>query len=330
MTDVPITIRVRPYDHICPLLLGDAKIPGAEATFEIHGRLETDFPKTLAAAEVSFNRYVLSFARGKGELVGIPAFILRGFRHRNYFVLADSDLHDLKSLHGKRIGTNGWSDTGTLWARAALRDAGVGMEDVQWVIGPLDENSPGHGPMPDDIPLPSNAEKLSQSDTLLAALHDGRIDAITVAFAPQDVFQQDGSIRRLVRDYVGVEREYHQRTGIYPNFHLMAFHRDFAEQHPELVVGLYDALYRAWELWWTKAKRFSEAGPWAMVDLETQALEFAEDTPPFGLESKAHQRMLRAICEEQHAQHLVEKPARPEELFAQFTAIRENLQSAGR
>ena len=71
MSEIPIAIRVRPYDQICPLLLGDVTIPGAKARFELHGRLETDFPE---------------------------------------------------SLRGKRVGTHAWSDTGTLWARAAMRD----------------------------------------------------------------------------------------------------------------------------------------------------------------------------------------------------------------
>ncbi len=328
MSEVQISIRVRPYDQICPLLLGDVTIPGAKATFEIHGRLETDFPKSLAAAEVSFNRYVLSYARGEGELVGIPAFILRGFRHRNFFVLADSDLRDLQSLRGKRVGTNAWSDTGTLWARAAMREAGVGVADVQWVIGPLDETSPGRGPLPDDLPLPPNAETLPAQDTLKAALQEGRIDAMTVAFAPPEVFRPDGSIRRLIQNYVEVEREYHRRTGIYPNFHIMAFHRHFADRHPELVVGFYEALRRSWEVWWTKATRFSEASPWAMADLETLAIDFQDDTPPFGHESTAHQRMLRAMCDEQHSQHLVDQPARPEDLFARFTTLQDTFGSA--
>lgn len=318
MAKTKIAMRVRPYDHVCPLLLGLVEAPGLELSFDMTGPLEMDFPQTLQAAEVSFTRYMTSYALGQDELIGLPAFILRGYRHRNFFVMRDSPLRSLSQLKGKRVATNSWGDTGTLWARAAMRDAGVEMADVTWVTGQLDPATPAHRVAPFEAPLPERSETLKAGDTLMAALAEGRVDAVTTAFAPADVFTNGGKVRRLVENYVEVERDYHARTGIYPNFHLIALRRGYAEAHPDVAVALYQGLQRSWDHWWTKAKKFSETGPWAMAEHETMAKEFPDDTPPFGLASAAHRKMLKVMCAEQKAQGLVARAADSEALFADF------------
>jgi 4,5-dihydroxyphthalate decarboxylase len=125
MADVDVKMTLRAYDHTCPLLLGDVPTPGVRLTIDHRAALTLQFPDGLDVAEVSFNRYTLARARGDDTLVGLPAFVLQGFRHRNFFVRADSALTSLAQLRGRRVGTNSWPDTGTMWARAAMRDAGV-------------------------------------------------------------------------------------------------------------------------------------------------------------------------------------------------------------
>ncbi|MCM0018383.1 MAG: hypothetical protein NBV67_00140 [Tagaea sp.] len=262
-----------------------------------------------------------SRARGDDSVVGVPAFILRGFRHRNFFVAVDSNLTKLADLAGKRLGTNSWPDTGTMWARAAMRDAGVDVGDVHWTIGTLDANTPNKPPSPNDAKPPSDARFLTGSENLLDELRAGRLDAITTAFAPESVFAKDGWLRRLVPDYRAAEAEYRRRTGIYPGFHIVAVRREFALRHPLVVPVVYGALRQAFDVWTLKAKRFAEATPWAMAEFETLCRDFPDDTPPFGMESAAHRKMVAALCHEQHAQGLVPQAADPAKLFADFESI---------
>lgn len=322
MAELEINLILRAYDHLAPLFLGDAPTPGIKLHLNHRAPLTVNFPDGIDLAEVSFNRYVVGYARGDDSLVGMPAFVLRGFRHRNFFVRADSPLTRFSELRGLRVGTNSWPDTGTMWARAAMRDASVDVGDVNWVIGTLDAGTPNKPPSPNDAKPPEGAQYLSGTDNLLAALRDGRIDALTTAFAPDEVFRRDGWIRRLLTNYRELEQDYHRRTGVYPGFHIIAARREFAERHPQALLTLYDALQKSFDIWVVKAKRFAEASPWAMAELETLLGEFAADTPPFGMESPAHQRMVATICREQHAQRLVEKAANPADLFARFEEIR--------
>lgn len=326
MTDIQLNMIIRAYDHLCPLFLGDVKTPGLRLKLDHRSPLTNEFPEDIAAAEVSFNRYVLSYARGDDRLIGLPAFILRGFRHRNYIVRRDSSLESLADLRGKRVGTNSWSDTGTMWARAALREAGVEVSDVTWVIGDLDAKTPMKPATSMDVSPPEGSIHLAKGQTLMDGVRDGSVDAVTTAFMPEPVYQPDGEFRRLVRDYRKAEQEYHRRTGVYPGFHIVAVKRDFAERHPQAVMSLYDALRQSWDIWWVKAKKFAEASPWAMEEVETMVRDFGGDTPPFGTESEAHKRMLAMICHEQFAQGLIPKAAKPEQLFADFDKIQEQAQ----
>ena len=184
---------------------------------------------------------------------------------------------------------------------------------------------PNKPPSANDAKPPAGAEYLTGSDNLLAALRDGRIDVLTTAFAPNEVFQPNGWIRRLAQNYRDLEIDYRKRTGVYPGFHIIAARREFAAQHPQAIMTLYGALRQSFELWVAKTKKFAEATPWAMSDLETMLFDFPEDTPPFGVESAAHKRMIETICNEQLAQKLVERAANPNDLFAAFTTIEKQV-----
>jgi 4,5-dihydroxyphthalate decarboxylase len=325
MSKIGVTMILKPYDQWCPIFTGEAAIPGVDLALDRTTPLTLQFPEGVAIGEVSFNRYGISYARGDDRLVGLPAFVLRGFRHRNFFVRVDSPLGSIGDLRGKRVGTNSWPDSGTLWARGAMRDAGVQVGDVRWVIGRLDSATPNKPPRPNDAEPPLDSTYLTGTDTLLSALADGKIDAVTTAFAPIEVFKPDGWIRRLVRDYRQVESDYHRRTGVYPAFHIIAARREFVAEHPQVVLSIYAALRRSFEIWSTKVMKFGEAAPWAIAEMETLLRDFSEDTPPFGMDSPAHQRMVATLCHEQHAQGLVETPARPAELFAEFSKLAASL-----
>jgi 4,5-dihydroxyphthalate decarboxylase len=325
MADIDVNMTLRAYDHTCPLLLGDVPTPGVRLKIDRHAPLTLQLPDGLDVAEVSFNRYTLGRARGDDSLIGMPAFILQGFRHRNFFVRADSKLAKLADLRGRKLGTNSWPDTGTMWARAAMRDAGVEIADVEWTIGTLDAKTPNKPPSPNDAQPPRGARFLTGTENLLAELEAGGIDAVTTAFAPEPVFQKGGWIRRLVQNYPEVEADYRRRVGFYPGFHIVAVRRSFAEKRPDVMLTIYDAMRAAFDLWTAKVKKFAEASPWAMHELEILLRDFEGDTPPFGLEAPSLRKMVAAICSEQHAQGLVATAARPEDLFADFEKLRQKV-----
>ncbi len=328
--EIDVGMILRAYDYTCPLLLGDVPTPGVRLRVDHRAHLTMALPDGIDMAEVSFNRYALACAQGDDSLVGLPAFVMQGFRHRAFYVPRDSTLASLADLHGRTVGTNAWSETGTLWARAAMRDAGVEIDDVRWVVGALEPGG-ANGPPPAGDPQPPVGTRFLEGEAnLLAELDAGRIDALTTGFAPDAVFVQGSAIRRLVENYPEVESAYRRRTGIYPAFHIVAARRGFAERHPAAVLTVYAALRQSFDQWTAKVRRYGEASPWQQHELETMLRDFGGNVPPFGLEAAPLRRMVEALCAEQRAQGLTPRAAKPEQLFAWFASASGGAQETPR
>lgn len=330
MSDVEIRLGVRPYDPIAPLLLGMIPTPGIRIvwtnTVEVGDArnvlLKQDDPGLPNVAEMSFNRYVADYAHGDSQMMGLPAFILKSFRHRYWFVRQDSPLESFADIRGRKVGNDSWNDSGNMWARAAMRDAGVGLPDVHWTLGRINPTVVLKPKFATDTVPPGDWHRLADDDNLMDALREKRIDVLTTAHTPDSVFETGGEFRRLLRDYRAAERDYHRRKGFRPVMHLLATNRTFGERHPEAILALQGALKASWELWWARYKRFPDATPWAVEGVESFIQDFRDEMPPYGTESPAHRRMLEDVCREQYEQKLVPAAADPEALFAGFNGLR--------
>ena len=102
-----IRMKTRDWDFWTPLLLGDVK--SSEIDLELT-RVQSlidnvaDDPE-CEAAEMSLSRYAMRRNAGSDKnILGIPFFIMRGFRNRCILTSTDSPLKTLKDLEGKRIG----------------------------------------------------------------------------------------------------------------------------------------------------------------------------------------------------------------------------------
>lgn len=333
MPDVELRFSMRPYDHVMPLFAGLVPTPGirlvltpADDLGVQRDDLDLPTPGRFDAGEVGFNRYVLGAAMGLPEqIVGLPAFILRNFRHRNWFVRRGSPLQSLTELKGKRVGTDSWNDSGTMWARVAMRAEGVDTFDVHWVLGKLQGGLPPKTGSPDvdtEPQGPTTYLSEEKGEYLLDALDKGEIDALTTASTPPSIYERDGKYRRLVQNYPEVEAAYHKRCGYRPAQHIIAFRKDYAERHPKAVMALYKALQDSWSMWWAPYRRFGATTPWAAREVERMLLDFQEEMPPYGLESPGHRKMLADMCREHYEQKLVPRMADPDKLFATFERLR--------
>ena len=114
MARVPLTLAIRDYAHVAPLALGDVTIEGVDLTL----RRVFDAPQQVLAdpaidgGEASFSRHLQRVAARDDAFVGLPAFVMRGFRHRCIFVRHGSPLATLSDLVGRRVGLNEWGATG--------------------------------------------------------------------------------------------------------------------------------------------------------------------------------------------------------------------------
>ena len=266
MTQLPITLATRDYAYVQPLAMGDVRPDGIDLTLI---RSWDALPRVAAnsgldGGEASFARYVLGLAPGERSVVGLPIFLMRGFRQRCFFVHRDSPLREIADLGGKRVGINEWPATGNTWARALLRDQGVPIDSVFWLVGEVAE---GYKPVPDDK-LPVGVEYAPRSRLLVDMLIVGEIDALVCPWPPAVFNSPNSPVRRLYPDFPTVEKAYFRRTGIYPGHHIVVLRRDLVEAHPEVVGALYTAFDEARRAAEKNLRAIAEILPWLLFELE--------------------------------------------------------------
>ena len=104
-----LRIATRDWDYLTPLLLGDIASDRLELRIKRVGTLIWDLGSSpdFDAAEMFMSRFVSAMAAGAQDVVGLPCFIMRGFRHRCIITTEASPLEHLSQLRGKRIGVTG-------------------------------------------------------------------------------------------------------------------------------------------------------------------------------------------------------------------------------
>jgi 4,5-dihydroxyphthalate decarboxylase len=307
-----IRLALRDWDHLVPVVTGDVRPEGFE--LDLDSRAST--PDVLSepeldGGETSFSRYVLGRAAGDDRLVGLPVFVMRGFRHRCVLVRRDSELTSLDELKGARIGLTGWPDSGNTWTRALLRGAGVDVKGVEWTVGPLVAGETGKdrvGP----VPFPDNVSLTD--DSLAESLVDGRFDAIMTPFMPAEFFTPDSRFRHLLPDHRAAELAYYQETGFVPGIHLVTLKRESVERAPWLPQAVQDLFERSKRHWLARRRLLADTTPWLLADLTSTARTFGADWMPYGADRNT--AMVAAFCEELHAQGISSRPIATEEVFA--------------
>lgn len=306
-----IRLAVRDWDHLVPLLTGRAGARGA--ALEVETRDVT--PDVLAepdldGGETSFSRYALARASGDDRLVGLPVFLMRGFRHRCVLVRWSSGLSSPRDLAGATIGLTGWPDSGNTWTRALLRAEGVDLSGVQWRVGSLAAGETGKDRV-GSRPLPGNVRVTGTP--LVEGLADGSLDAVFTPFMPPEMFTARGRFRHLYGDYRAAETAYYARTGFVPGIHLLALKREVVDAHPWLPEVVQDAFEASKRLWLERRRLLADTTPWLLDELEAQARIFGPDWMPYGAEANA--AMTAAFCAELHEQGIAPRPIKAEELF---------------
>lgn len=316
LSGLRIRLAVRDWDHLSPLLTGALRPSGFDlelSTRDVtpHVLNESD----LDGGETSFSWYTLNRARGDERLVGLPVFVMRGFRHRCILVRADSDLDDVAQLAGRRIGLTGWPDSGNTWTRAILREADVDLTGIAWSVGPLVAD--GAPKRPHGRAL-ANVAELPAGDSLVSGLLRRDLEAIFTPFMPPGFHEPDSPLRPLLVDYPEHELGYFRRHGFVPGIHILTLKREVVAHHPWLPAALVDLFDTSKRQWHARRRLLADTTPWLLADIDRLSKTTGPDWMPYGVEANA--RMTAAFCTELHAQGIADGPIDPAAIFADFVA----------
>lgn len=321
MSDLPLTLACGGYDSTQALREGLVRPEGIDLTYvpiqsppEIFARMVKKL--SFDVSEMSTAHYVTQRAKGKFPFVALPIFPSRFFRHGYIFVNEQSGIKTPKDLEGKRIGVQEYRQTAAIWIRGILKsEYGVNLEGVRWYEGGVDRPRP---PDPDMDLRPDKPVSISLiGDTSLSEmLERGEIDALIGARRPA-CFGRAPNVRRLFEDFRAVERDYYQKSGIFPMMHTLVVREEVYDANPWIA----ESLFKAWEASKQISRektRFSgtlrHMLPWLVADLEEVDQLFGGDPWRNGLEP--NRKALETFVDYLADQGFLARPVPLEELFA--------------
>ncbi|MBW9069857.1 ABC transporter substrate-binding protein [Agrobacterium pusense] len=313
---MPLKLRLalRDWDYMTPLVLGDVSSPKLQIEVDRVGTLISNIAEDDAhdAAETSFSRYAQLRHDGDESVIGMPNFIMRGFRHRCIITTKDSPIRTLADLAGKKIGVTGWRDSGNTWTRAACRREGVGVEDAMWYAGRLTETHPVTDRL-DGYGRPGRIEATPGERPMVDLLKEGGLDAVFTPFMPKGFFDQDSPFRQVLPDYRASEVAYFNEVGYVPGMHLIGFKAHIVRENPWVMDELSQLIDASQKMWLEKREKYADTTPWMIDELRRCAADLPPDWNVSGF--KANEVMIADFANELHAQGILPRLLAPAELF---------------
>src|SRR5262245_39860085 len=315
-----LTMACWDYDRTRALREGRVAFDGIELTY-LPLVVEETFFRMLRyhefdVAEMSLSSYTLSLFADKPQFIAIPVFPSRMFRHNGIFINVNSGIREPKDLAGKRIGTPEYQLTAPVWQRGVLSDEySVPVASATHFQGGLED--PGReAKIRLNRPTNIKLQPIPAGKTLSQMLEAGEIDALVSPRAPSS-FKPGGKVRRLFEDYASVEREYYQRTKIFPIMHVVAIRRDVYEKYPWVAQSLYKGFVQAQKITYEDLRETAALKvmlPWLIKHVEETEDTLGKDFWPYGFEPNV--KTLSTFLRYSYEQGLAKRLLQPKDLFA--------------
>jgi 4,5-dihydroxyphthalate decarboxylase len=311
MSNLKLTLACGRYDRTQPLIDGRVQVEGVDLTF-LPLRPGETFWRMLNhgefdASEMSLSSYTILRSEGDTRFIAIPVFPSRVFRHSAVYLRADSKIEKPQALKGKRIGVGDYQMTAAVWVRGFLmNDYGVKPEDVHWVIGrPVRAIKP-----PDGVRF----ESMKPDTTLEAMLEHGEIDALVSVMIPPSLGK---TVRRLFPNPRQIEREYNERTRIFPIMHTFVLKTQLYEQNPWLAISFYRAFCKARDIayyWMYDTDALTVSLPWIIDEVEATRKIFGPQIWDYSIDGS--RPTLEVLVRHLDEQKLTRRKMSVDELFA--------------
>jgi 4,5-dihydroxyphthalate decarboxylase len=282
---VPLKIAVAEHPHTSAIRSGAIPIEGVEPEFitvkpQIGAFRRMVRDTEFDVCEIAPTTYIIARAYGK-PFVALPIFVVRRFHHAGILVRPDSGIKAPKDLEGKTVGVRAYSVTTGVWLRQVMIDEfGVDNSKITWVVDDEEHVT--------ELKLPSNVIHAPEGSSLADMMADGRLQAGVEAAAgigrtgaPTGGWQED--YPDLLPNAAELEKEYYQRTGVYPMHGTIVVKDSVLAEHPWIARSLYDAFTQAKDEWVTKLNSGEATGPGADKYRKLQDI-VGPDPLPYGIE----------------------------------------------
>jgi 4,5-dihydroxyphthalate decarboxylase len=251
---------------------------------------------------------VVQKAHGREDITAIPVFLHRRFRHGFIYINTSKGITRPSDLLGRRIACRTIGAAANYWMRGHLQDFGVPPRSVTWVIETPDEAS-------QQAPKEMHIEVAPQGKKVAQMLADGEVDAIIQPDVNPLHAQGDPRVARLWPDYRKVERDYFERTGLFPIMHVTTVPSAIVAKHPWVVESLTVAFEEAKQLAYRRLVDPRNVPlAWFRSYWEQERALLGSDPWEYGL-SQANQRNYDTLVGYVHEQVLSGPRPRLQDLF---------------
>ncbi|MGV0040361.1 4,5-dihydroxyphthalate decarboxylase [Mycobacterium colombiense] len=327
VTAMKIDLAFWDYDRTRGLTDGTVEIDGVDARFH-SARIVTEIFEPMIrqhafdVSELGLTYFLRTMDFDDPPFLAIPVFPNRCFRHSAIYVNKDSDITRPQDLAGKTVGELAvyGHDAGVMPKGILSDEFGVTPEQCRWIVGPIDFPMAAVDFIPQ--PHPADVEVAWTGDDLGKQLEAGQIDALISADVPECVLHKSPQVGRLFDDYETVERDYYQRTGIFPIMHTVVVRKDLAAQRPDIVSAVYrgfcDAKDAAAEQL-VKGMTFNNMAsmvPWLTKRIENDRDLLGHDWWPYGV--SANRAALDAVLRYHYEQGLTSRRFTCEDVFVDY------------
>src|SRR2546427_3031478 len=232
---LPLSLAINAYDHVRDLRpqgidLLVLELPIEEIFFRFTKFREWD------ASEMSFGKAVSLLSEERPDIVAIPVFPSRVFRHSAIYLGRDSSIRKPKELEGKRVGIPEWAQTAGIYVRGMLQhEYGVDLAAIDWRQAGVRE--PGRIEKV-ELKLPKGVKIVAMPERSLSEmLAAGELDAAISA--------RDPGGERLFADYQQIVADYFRKTRIYPIMHVVVLRKPEYERDRWIAMNLLKAFEEA-------------------------------------------------------------------------------------
>lgn len=305
------------YDRVRALRDGSVKAEGIDLRIDLVDSPSKAFQRISHSEDYDGGEMSLSFFTtllskyGSGmQLVGLPVFPSRMFRHGSIAINTRCGINSPRDLEGKVLGLPEYGMTMAVWLRGVLtHEYGVRTEAIKWRAG---RDPVALDPAALLYPKGVDIQRGGESANMVQMLSEGKLDAFIGAL-PETL---PPNVARLFPNYPEVEQAYYRKTSIFPIMHVLVLKRAAYEKNPWIARSLYEAFYRAKEkaiagLWYSGALGVSL--PWLIAAVEEQTKIMNGDLWPYGL--KLSRPTLEAYLSYAQAQGLLWRRLSVDELF---------------
>jgi len=271
-------------------------------------------------SEMSFSSYLISMSRERPPFIAIPVFPSRSFRHSGIYVNAGAGIREPKDLIGKRVGCGEYQLSANVWIRGILNDE-YGVKPSSFITFVGGQEHPGRVEKATvSLPPEITIQRIGPAQTLSSMLESGDIDALFTPRAPSSFLKRTGTVLRLFEDTYAAERDYYERTRIFPIMHLIAIRRDIYEKNRWIAQSLFKGFVEAQRIAYRdlhETAALKTMLPWLVKHVADTEKLMGEDFWQYGYQSNVEN--LKPFLRYHHEQGLSHRLIAAEELFAPET-----------